>query len=96
MDGPGVDQIFADENALQDVLFPLAADLGTVRDLAGVDSVTGQTLVLNHRTSDSYGNIVAETDNTVEHNFAFAGRHWDADAGLYYNRARWYDPEKQR
>jgi RHS repeat-associated protein len=25
------------------------------------------------------------------HLFAFTGREWDADAGLYYYRARWYD-----
>jgi RHS repeat-associated protein len=24
--------------------------------------------------------------------FAFAGREWDDEAGLYYNRARYYDP----
>lgn len=92
-DGPGIDEIFADENALGEVLSPLADHQGTVRDLAGVDSITGDTELLNHRTLDSFGNIVAETDNTVDHNFAFAGRYFDADAGLYYNRARWFDPE---
>ncbi|HET7229344.1 MAG TPA: RHS repeat-associated core domain-containing protein [Longimicrobium sp.] len=26
----------------------------------------------------------------------FAAREWDADAHLYYNRARWYDPALHR
>jgi len=57
--------------------------------------------------TDQYGNVsnqysytpygVAET---VAEGFAnrirYAGREWDADAGLYYNRARWYDPQMQR
>jgi RHS repeat-associated protein len=32
----------------------------------------------------------------VSNALRFASREWDADAGLYYNRARWYDPQLQR
>jgi RHS repeat-associated protein len=28
--------------------------------------------------------------------YAFTGRQWDGDAGLYYNRARWYDANTGR
>jgi RHS repeat-associated protein len=28
--------------------------------------------------------------------YMFTGREWDADAGLYYYRARWYDPDVGR
>jgi len=28
--------------------------------------------------------------------FGFTGREWDADAHLYYYRARWYDPAAGR
>ncbi len=28
--------------------------------------------------------------------YAFAGREWDGDAELYYNRARWYDADTGR
>jgi RHS repeat-associated protein len=29
---------------------------------------------------------------TTIHPFGYTGRRWDADLGLYYYRARWYDP----
>jgi RHS repeat-associated protein len=29
---------------------------------------------------------------TTPHPFGYTGRRWDADLGLYYYRARWYDP----
>ena len=38
------------------------------------------------------GAILSETDPGVEHRFGYTGRDWDADAELYYYRARWYDP----
>ncbi|MBI3893298.1 MAG: RHS repeat-associated core domain-containing protein [Candidatus Wallbacteria bacterium] len=28
--------------------------------------------------------------------FTFTGREWDAEAGMYYYRARWYDPARGR
>ncbi len=28
--------------------------------------------------------------------YAYTGRQWDGDAGLYYNRARWYDANSGR
>ena len=52
--GPAVDQILADEevtslNSPGEVLWPLADNLGTVRDLATYDAQTDATTVANHR-----------------------------------------------
>jgi len=47
-------------------------------------------------TYNAFGEITDQTDPTVAHRFAFTGREWDEDAGLYYYRARWYDPELGR
>ncbi|MFA4945667.1 MAG: RHS repeat-associated core domain-containing protein [Lentisphaeria bacterium] len=54
------------------------------------------------RVTDAAGKTVATFDYTAfgtpvtpaaaEHNPLFAGRHWFPAAGLYENRARWYDP----
>ncbi len=95
--GPAVDQILADEQLDSlttpgDVLWPLTDNLGTVRDLAAYDDSTGDTTVVNHRTYTAFGQILSETDPTIHHRFAYTGRHWDDDAGLYHYRARWYDP----
>jgi len=85
--GPAIDQILADEGALGEVLWPLTDHLGSVRDLA--DS-TGA--VVNHRTYDSFGRLVAESNAAVDHLFGYAGRELDEETGLAYHRARYYDP----
>jgi len=41
---------------------------------------------------DSFGNIIAET-GTVENPYIYTGRERDAETGLYYYRARYYDPQ---
>ena len=89
--GPAVDQILADEQVTSltsagDVLWPLADNLGSVRDI--VDS-TGA--VENHITYDSFGNVTSETDDTVDHIYAYTGRDRDEESDLQYNRARYYD-----
>jgi RHS repeat-associated protein len=40
---------------------------------------------------DSYGNLVAST-GTITNPFRFAGQYQDSESGLYYLRARYYDP----
>ena len=87
--GPAVDQILADEQVTSltsagDVLWPL--NLGSVRDI--VDS-TGA--VENHITYDSFGNVTSETDDTIDHIYAYTGRDRDEESDLQYNRARYYD-----
>jgi RHS repeat-associated protein len=90
--GPAVDQILADENAIGDVLFPLADNQGTVRDVAEYDSLTDTTSIVKHLTYNAFGAITNDTAPTLTFLYAYTGREWDADAGLYYYRARWYDP----
>jgi RHS repeat-associated protein len=48
--------------------------------------------VLDALTYDAYGNILTETDPTQRGRYAWTGRELDAETGLQYNRARWYDP----
>ena len=89
--GPAVDQILADEQVTSltsagDVLWPLVDNLGSVRDI--VDS-TGA--VENHLTYDAFGNVTSETDDTVDHIYAYTGRDRDEESDLQYNRARYYD-----
>ena len=46
--------------------------------------------VVGTRSYDAFGRILGES-GAVDR-FAFQGREWDAGAGLYQFRARWYDP----
>jgi RHS repeat-associated protein len=54
------------------------------------DASGGVTLT---RRYDAFGNLeVGATTN----GFAFTGREWDSETGLYYHRARYYDPKLGR
>ena len=47
---------------------------------------------------DGFGNILSAAGDRpdISGRFAFTGREWDAETGLYYYRARYYDPELGR
>jgi RHS repeat-associated protein len=73
------------------VVWPLADQLGTVRDLAVYDSATATTAVANHRVYDSYGNLKSQTNAAVDCLFGFTGRPFDKATGQQNNLNRWYD-----
>lgn len=83
--GDRVDQLFAQEDATGNVLWPLADQLGTIADV--IDS---QAALVDHVVRDSYGNVVTETGPGTTR-FGFTGREFDEATGLYYYRARYYD-----
>lgn len=88
--GPAVDQILAQEDlsvslsAANRVLWHLSDNQGTVRDL--VDN-TGD--LVEHYRYDAFGQLI-DGDPTLTR-YLYTGREFDADTGLQYNRARWYD-----
>ena len=101
--GPAIDQIFAQESASGEVLWALADHQGTVRDWAESADLdnngTTETEVTKHITFDAFGNIQSVTDSSgaaiangaSEILHAYTGQLCDADAGMHYYRARWYD-----
>jgi RHS repeat-associated protein len=46
-------------------------------------------------TYTAFGEELARTGNTLNE-FRYVGEQWDANVGLYYNRARWMDPSTGR
>ena len=85
-----VDKVLAAESGSGNVRWYLADNEGTVRDVAAYSS--GTTTVVDHLKYDAYGNIVWQTNSAEQPQFAYTGQFWDADAGLYYCRGRWYNP----
>ena len=83
--GSRVDKVLAQEDGDGNLLWHLGDHLGTIRDL--VDN-SGE--LMNHYIYDSFGNVIAQTDNTVENRRLFTGREFDVETGLYYYRARYY------
>ena len=82
--GPGIDQPLA---MLRDgKTFYFHADrLGSVRALT--DQSGGVATTYDY---GAFGKV--ETRGAVSNPFTFTGREWDASTGLYYYRARYYDP----
>ncbi len=95
--GQAVDQLLCDEQVADaqtpgNVVWPLTDHLGTVRDLAILDTQTGETSVANHRVYDSFGQLTSETNAAVDCLFGFTGRPTSAASDLQNNRERIYDP----
>ena len=49
------------------------------------------TTVTNHRTYNSYGKLVSETNTAVDLIFGYTGKQLDDATGLQHNLFRWYD-----
>jgi RHS repeat-associated protein len=85
-----------------DVLFGRVAAGGTaawyLRDnVNSVRQVVGTSgAVLDAVTYDSFGNVLAETNPSAGDRFKYTGREYDAELGIYYYRARYYDPATGR
>ncbi|MEA5534957.1 RHS repeat-associated core domain-containing protein [Crocosphaera sp. XPORK-15E] len=86
--GAGVDQVLAQEDSNSNVIWMLTDHLGTIRDLVDENGI-----LVNHLTYDSFGQVIAESDPSVETRYLFTGREFDEEIGLYYYRARYYDAE---
>jgi RHS repeat-associated protein len=85
--GNAVDQLFARYDGTNTTWY-LTDLLGSVRLLTDKNAAT----ILDQLTYDSYGNIATETQPANGDRFKYAGREWDAEIGLYNNRARYYNP----
>jgi len=85
--GPAADQILTRSSSGGSTAWYLTDKLGTVRDVANASGT-----VIDHVAYDSYGNLASETNAASGDRFKFAGRELDAATGLYYYRARRYDP----
>ena len=85
--GPQIDQVLAQETSDGEVRWALADHQSSVRDLIDSDGN-----VLNHITYDSYGQVTSETNPELDFRFGYTGRERDEETGLYYYRARYFDP----
>jgi len=89
--GPGIDELFARIGKGDDPQWYLADRLGSVRQI-----VDASGAVLDEITYDSFGNVLSETGPAQGDRFKFTGREYSPELGIYYYRARWYDPGSGR
>ena len=92
--GPKLDQILSHERVLaaQDKVFEMMGD-----DQWNVATILNAGVVVVQNTFDTFGNMTeVYNPGGVSYLFAYTGREWDPDSGLYYYRARWMDPSTGR
>ena len=87
--GPGIDEPIAVTKA-GSTFFYHQDGLGTVTDLTDSVGATAKSYAY-----DAYGTIVDQA-GTVEQPYTYTGREFDSETGLYYYRARYYDPSSGR
>ncbi|HCE67759.1 MAG TPA: hypothetical protein DER40_09660 [Geobacter sp.] len=88
--GPGVDEHLAMERGGVDYYYH-ADGLGSVTAIT--DSSSSPAIVQSY-SYDSFG--VPRQTTSFPNSFMYTGREWDKEAGLYYYRARYYDPMEGR
>ena len=86
--GPG--QLIAKKDAAGNLYYYLYNGHGDV-----VQMVDASGNIVNHYRYDEWGNILDQTE-TVPNEFKYAGQSYDPESGLYYLRARYYDPRTGR
>jgi len=64
-----------------------------LRSVTSLSSAAGS--IANTYTYDSFGNLAASTGSLVN-SFRYTGREFDSEIGLYYYRARYFDPSAGR
>ena len=91
LNGPAIDQVFADESSVDGLLWDLGDNQNTTRDV-----INNSGTVVNHVTYSAFGVIASESNTAKTPFFAYTGRDWDEDLNLQYNRGRWYEASSGR
>jgi RHS repeat-associated protein len=88
MFGNTIDEILAREKVGNGLASYLPDHLGTIEDV--VDVATEN--VVNNPEYEVFGGVRSEDGAPAGDRFKFTGREYDAETGLFYYRARYYDP----
>ena len=94
--GPEVDQILAIEDVTSlsqagNTVWGLGDHLGTPRDVADLNEGSGLTSVTNHRTYNSFGKRISESNSSVDFQPGFTGKLYDEDTATGNHINRLYD-----
>jgi RHS repeat-associated protein len=94
--GPQIDQLLTDEqisSGTSGTVYSVLGDhLQTVRELVTFNSASQTTSIVDHRQFDSFGNVVSDSNSSVDTFFKYTGKYFDVDTKLQWNLNRWYDP----
>jgi RHS repeat-associated protein len=88
--GPGIDDPVSMNYDGADYFF-LKNHLGSITEITDIYQNTVKTY-----DYDPFGNILGESGSLAHNAFTYTAREYHHRSGLYYYRARWYDPEMGR
>jgi RHS repeat-associated protein len=88
----GVDDLVTRWRASDGLAWYLTDAQGTVRDIADAAGL----LVVNHVEYGAFGEVLSQSNPASGDRFLYTGREWEPELGLYYYRARFYDPATGR
>ena len=86
--GPWIDEPLAEVQPSGIAAIHHADGLGSI-----IATTDASGAVTSRRQYDAWGNLEVGADQP---GYAFTGREWDPETGLYYYRARYYDPKAGR
>jgi RHS repeat-associated protein len=84
---PAVDALLARTSSGGTTAWYLPDKLGSIRDIADTSGA-----LIDHVVYNSFGGVTSESNSANGDRFKFTGREYDSTTGLYYFRARYYDP----
>jgi RHS repeat-associated protein/uncharacterized delta-60 repeat protein len=91
LNGTTIDSPISDQSSTGTNLWLLTDNQGTVRDLVDFSGTPR-----NHIVYNSFGQVVSQTNVAYQTVFGYTGQQTDAETGLDYDRARYYDPADGR
>ena len=83
--GGNVDQVLSQENS-RGSEWLLTDHLGTIRQVSNSNGI-----VINQIVYDSYGKLLAESNDSFPTRYLFTSREFDRDVQMQYSRARYYE-----
>lgn len=88
LQGPNIDEHLAMVRGADNTYHYYHAD-----GLGSIVAITDKNQKVDEVYTYSAFGVVDSVGNGISNPYRFAGREWDSEAGLYYNRARYYNPK---
>jgi len=88
--GPGIDEPLAQSTNGQTYCYH-ADGLGSI-----VAMTNSSKNIVQRYSYDTYGMLTGILNHELTNSYTYTGREWDRELGLYYYRARYYDPMEGR